>query len=83
MTLRNRVLRLASALAMGTGVVFAALRPPADAYAALGGCSARCPDGSSCAASPGAGQTCSCGCSFWGENTSVCTCQALKPSTPG
>jgi len=83
MTLRDRLLRLAFALALVAGGVLATARPPADAYAALAGCSARCPDGSSCAAEPGPGEFCSCGCSFWGLKTSVCTCQALKPSTPG
>ena len=83
MSLRNRLLRLAFALVMAAGALLATLRPPADAYAALAGCSVRCPDGSSCSGSPAAGETCSCSCSFWGENTSVCTCQSLKPSTPG
>lgn len=83
MSLRNRLLRSAFALAVAAGALLVIQRPPADAYAALGGCSASCPDGSSCAANPGPGETCSCSCSFWGANTSVCTCKAFKPSTPG
>jgi hypothetical protein len=83
MSLRNRLLRLAFALAVAAGAFLAALHPPADAYAALAGCSVRCPDGSSCSGDPEAGETCTCSCSFWGQNTSVCTCKALAPHTPG
>jgi hypothetical protein len=81
MTNRNRLLRLALALMVGAGAVLAAGPPAADAYAAASGCWAKCPDGSSCTGEPEAGETCTCGCSFWGQKTSVCTCQAIRPST--
>lgn len=83
MNLRDRLLRAALALLVAAGALLAAGPPAADAYAALAGCSANCPDGSSCTGNPDPGETCSCTCSFWGQKTAVCTCQALRPSTTG
>lgn len=77
MSLRDRLLRITLALVVAAGALLAA-GPPTEASAASAGCSVKCPDGSSCAADPEPGQYCSCGCSFWGQKTSVCTCQTLK-----
>lgn len=78
MSLRNRLLRIALALVVAAGALLAAGPPVPEASAASAGCSVKCPDGSSCAADPEPGEYCSCGCSFWGQKTSVCTCQTLK-----
>jgi len=51
------------------------------AYATYAGCTATCGTGS-CATDPEPGETCSCGCTWYG--TAKCTCtQQLAPHTPG
>ena len=54
-----------------------------DVYAAAGGCSVRCPDGTSCEKTLGAGERCTCTCELWGHGPASCTCTSLKPVTPG
>jgi hypothetical protein len=51
------------------------------AYATYAGCTATCGNGS-CGSDPEEGETCTCGCTWYG--TARCTCtQAVRPSTSG
>jgi hypothetical protein len=81
--MRKYLLKGALALLVASAALLASGRAAPDAYAAAAGCNARCPDGSSCSADPDANEVCTCGCSMWGLNTSVCSCKALAPNTPG
>lgn len=81
--MRNRMLKGALALFVASAALLASGRLAPDAYAEAAGCTANCPDGSSCSADPDVNEVCTCGCSTWGLRTSVCSCRAIAPVVPG
>lgn len=60
--------------------VLASPRFVPSAYASFGGCEVVCTSGG-CKADPDPGETCHCGCTWWGGAKCTCT-EALRPANP-
>jgi hypothetical protein len=81
----NRIglLRMAAVLLAVAAAALTSPRLVPSAYAGFGGCSVRCPDGTTCSKDPGTLEKCTCTCALWGHGSAQCTCTQLKPLTPG